>query len=211
MLSSDVSLDPDDRRELLETADESLDRLAALVGNLLDLSRLQAGAMPMRLGPVVVAEVVATSLGAMGPAGQQVSVELPDGLPEVVADAGLLERVLVNLADNALRHSPPERPPVLGATAADGRVELCVRDHGPGIPAADRDRVFLPFQRLGDIDNTQGIGLGLALCRGLVEVMGGHLEPRETPGGGLTMTVVLSSDGNGPREARSRPGSEVDR
>ncbi|HVH93547.1 MAG TPA: ATP-binding protein, partial [Nocardioidaceae bacterium] len=168
----------------------------ALVGNLLDLSRLQAGVMPMRLGPVVVDEVVATTLDAMGAMGLRVRVELPDGLPDVVADAGLLERVLVNLADNALRHSPTGRPPTLDASLAPGRVELRLRDHGPGIRAADRDRVFLPFQRLGDTDNTQGIGLGLALCRGLTEAMGGRLEPRETPGGGLTMVVVLNKAAN---------------
>ncbi|MFL6134116.1 MAG: sensor histidine kinase, partial [Nocardioidaceae bacterium] len=196
MLSSDVTLDPNDRRELIHTADESLDRLTALVGNLLDLSRLQAGVMPMRLGPVVVDEVVATTLDAMGAMGLRVRVELPDGLPDVVADAGLLERVLVNLADNALRHSPTGRPPTLDAALAPGRVELRLRDHGPGIRAADRDRVFLPFQRLGDTDNTQGIGLGLALCRGLTEAMGGRLEPRETPGGGLTMVVVLNKAAN---------------
>ena len=199
----EARLDPADRRELLVAADESLDRLTALVGNLLDLSRLQAGAMPIRLGPVALDEVVAAALDAVGPTGRNVRIELPEALPVVVADAGLLERVLVNLADNALRHSPQTRPPVLDARAKAGRVELRLVDHGPGIPSADRDRVFLPFQRLGDTDNTQGIGLGLALCRGLAEAMGGRLEPRDTPGGGLTMVLAMPVAGEpltGPRE-----------
>jgi two-component system sensor histidine kinase KdpD len=201
--TEEARLAPADRRELLVAADESLDRLTALVDNLLDLSRLQAGAMPVRLRRVALDEVVAAALDAMGPAGREVRVELPETLPVVVADAGLLERVLVNLADNALRHSPHTRPPMLAATSRPGRVELRLVDHGPGIPSADRDRVFLPFQRLGDTDNTHGIGLGLALCRGLAEAMGGRLEPRDTPGGGLTMVLALPATDEpltGPRE-----------
>lgn len=205
LLSKDVELVADDRRELLTTADESLDRLNALVGNLLDMSRLQAGAMPMRLEPLALDEVVATALDAL-PDGREVRVELADDLPPVVADAGLLERVLVNLLDNALRHTPSGRPPVLAAVSRGAGVELRVADHGPGIPARDRDRVFLPFQRLGDTDNTHGIGLGLALARGLLEAMGGRLQPGDTPGGGLTMLVTLPAGGapaSGPLERSS--------
>jgi two-component system sensor histidine kinase KdpD len=210
LLSKDVELDAEDRRELLVSADESLDRLTALVGNLLDLSRLQAGAMPVRREPVALDEVVATALDAMGPAARRVRVELPDSLPAAVADAGLLERVLVNLADNALRHSPSGEPPVLAGSRVGDRVELRLVDHGPGIPVADRERVFVPFQRLGDTDNTRGVGLGLALCRGLVEAMNGRLEPRDSPGGGLTMAVVLPvARGDRPEPGqRERAGVE---
>jgi two-component system sensor histidine kinase KdpD len=199
MRSPDIELGPADRRDLLATADESLDRLTALVGNLLDLSRLQTGAMPMRLGPVALEEVVATALDAMGPIGRPIRVDLPDPLPAVVADAGLLERIVVNLADNALRHSPEGSSPTLTATERGDRVVLLVVDHGPGIAAADRERIFRPFQRLGDHDNTQGVGLGLALCRGLADAMSGRLLPGETPGGGLTMALEL------PRAADRRP------
>jgi two-component system sensor histidine kinase KdpD len=202
LLSKDVELGADDRRELLATADESLDRLTALVGNLLDMSRLQAGVMPMRLEPVALDEVVATALDAL-PEASYLRVELADDLPPVLADPGLLERVLVNLADNALRHSPAGRPPVLEASSGGPRVELRLADHGPGIPARDRDRVFQPFQRLGDTHNAHGIGLGLALARGLLEAMGGRLEAAETPGGGLTMVVTLPAGGaraGGPLE-----------
>jgi two-component system sensor histidine kinase KdpD len=112
-------------------------------------------------------------------------------LPEVMADPGLLERILVNVGTNAVRHSPPDRPPQIKGSAHRDRVEVRVIDFGPGVPEADWQRIFVPFQRLGDRDNTTGVGLGLALSRGLAEAMGGTLEPEHTPGGGLTMVLSL--------------------
>jgi two-component system, OmpR family, sensor histidine kinase KdpD len=120
-----------------------------------------------------------------------VMVEMPHTLPEVRVDPAILERVIANLTANALRYSPEGSPPLLTASTLGDRVELRIVDRGPGIPEADRDRIFVPFQRLGDTDNTAGVGLGLALSRGLTEAMGGTLEPEDTPGGGLTMTLSL--------------------
>jgi two-component system sensor histidine kinase KdpD len=120
-----------------------------------------------------------------------VSVQIPAELPDVFADPALLERVLVNLVSNAVRYGSAEQPVLVTASSHADRVEVRVIDRGPGIPQADRDRVFLPFQRLGDRDNETGVGLGLALSRGLVEAMDGTLEPEDTPGGGLTMVVTL--------------------
>jgi two-component system, OmpR family, sensor histidine kinase KdpD len=134
---------------------------------------------------------VARALDDLGPAGREVVVEIPDALPEVRVDPAIMERVIVNLTTNAVRYSPAGRPPLLTASALGDRVELRVADRGPGIPEPDRDRVFVPFQRLGDTDNATGVGLGLALSRGLTEAMGGALEPEETPGGGLTMVLSL--------------------
>ncbi|MDX6357549.1 MAG: two-component system, OmpR family, sensor histidine kinase KdpD, partial [Nocardioidaceae bacterium] len=191
--SKDVALVREDRRELLAAADESLDRLAALVENLLDMCRLQAGAMSLHVQPTAVVEVAARALVVLGPEGRQVLVDVPEDLPPVLADPGLLERVLANVVGNALRFSPAGQPPVLRASRLGGRVEIRVVDRGPGIPEDARDRVFLPFQRLGDTDNTNGIGLGLALSRGLSEAMGGRLDPEETPGGGLTMVLSLTA------------------
>jgi len=189
--SPDVTWDAADREELLATADESLDKLTRLVGNLLEMSRLQAGALAVFSRPTALDEVVAGALDDLGPGSQGVIVDIPESLPEVQADPGILERVIVNLTGNALRYSPPGQPPLLAASALGDRVELRVVDRGPGIPPDERDRIFVPFQRLGDTDNTSGVGLGLALSRGLTEVMDGTLEPEETPGGGLTMIISL--------------------
>jgi len=201
--SEDVQWDAEDHAELLATADESLDKLAHLVDNLLDMSRLQAGALSVFPRPADLAEIVARSLDDLGPAAKTVLVDIPDDLPEVGIDPAILERVIANLAANALRYSPRGQPPLLTASALGDRVELRVVDRGPGIPEADRDRMFVPFQRLGDTDNTAGVGLGLALSRGLTEAMGGTLAPEDTPGGGLTMSLSLPAV---PGPARALPG-----
>jgi two-component system sensor histidine kinase KdpD len=211
--SRDIQWAAEDRDELLATADESLDKLAHLVDNLLDMSRLQAGALAVFPRPAGLEEIVARSLDDLGPDSREVAVEIPDSLPEVCVDPAILERVIANLTSNALRYSPAGSPPLLAASALGDRVELRVVDRGPGIPAADRDRVFRPFQRLGDTDNTSGVGLGLALARGLTEAMGGTLEPDETPGGGLTMILSLPAAGaeGGLRVTPRAAGSALDR
>ena len=209
LLSLDIRLDAEDRHELLEAADTSLDRLAALVDNLLDMSRLHAGAMSIDLQPTAVDEVISRALDDLGADGVRIVVDLPDDPVLVHADPGLLERVLANVAANALRYAPPETPPHLSSSRLGDRVEIRIIDRGPGIPPADHERVFLPFQRLGDTDNTTGIGLGLALSRGLVEAMGGTLEPEETPGGGLTMVVSLPAADAAPASPGRRERSQA--
>jgi two-component system, OmpR family, sensor histidine kinase KdpD len=189
--SRDVVWTTEDRDELLATADESLDRLTRLVDNLLDMGRLQAGAMSVFPRPADLEEIVSRSLDDLGPAARDVVVEIPRDLPEVLVDPGILERVIANLTANAVRYSPAGSPPMLTASALGDRVELRIADRGPGVPEADWDRIFVPFQRLGDTDNTSGVGLGLALSRGLTEAMGGTLDPEDTPGGGLTMALSL--------------------
>jgi two-component system, OmpR family, sensor histidine kinase KdpD len=187
--STDVPLTAGDRGELLTAADESLNQLARLAADLLDMSRLEAGKLSVFPRPAVLADIIERAVDDIGP--RSVAARVPAGLPEVMADPELMQRVIVNLARNALRYSPSVPPPLLTARACGGRVELRVIDHGPGIPAAERERAFLPFQRLGDISTSPGVGLGLALSRGLTEAMGGMLEPHETPGGGLTMVISL--------------------
>src|SRR5262245_44483610 len=179
------------RQELLATADESLDRLTRLIENLLDMSRLEAGALGVSLAPVALEELVPLVLDALGPDGARVVVDVSETLPEAYADAVLLERVLVNLLGNALRYSPPGSPPLIAASCHAGSVEIRVVDRGPGVPEEQRDRMFAPFQRLGDRDSSAGVGLGLALSQGLTTAMGGTLTAEDTPGGGLTMTVTL--------------------
>ncbi|ADD41143.1 sensor histidine kinase [Stackebrandtia nassauensis] len=184
-----------DRDELLLTADESLDRLDRLVSNLLDMSRLQAGALGAHTIPIGLEEVVPTALDELGEAGREVRLDVAGDLPEVAADPGLLERIIVNVVGNALRHSPPGTPPLVKAGAHDDIVELRVIDHGPGVPDVDQEQLFTPFQRLGDRDNASGVGLGLALSRGLAEAMSGTLTAENTPGGGLTMVLSLPQAG----------------
>jgi two-component system, OmpR family, sensor histidine kinase KdpD len=189
--ADDARLTAHDREDLLAAAEESLDRLARLAAGLLDVSRLQAGARAVFPRPVHVGEIVTAALEALGPQRRPVLAEIPSGLPEVIADPAIAERVIVNLAGNALRYSPAATPPLLTARTAGNRVELRVVDHGPGIPAADRKRVFQPFCRLGALAGSTGVGLGLAVARGLAETMGGTVEPEDTPGGGLTMVLTL--------------------
>ncbi|MEU0091484.1 DUF4118 domain-containing protein [Kribbella sp. NPDC006257] len=212
--SSDVDWSPAERDELLETADESLDRLTRLVDNLLDLSRLQAGVLPVFTRPMALDEILPGVLAELGDAADAVRVDLPHTLPLVAADPALLERVIANLLANAVRHSPAGRAPLVTGSSLGDKVEIRVVDRGPGIPRADRDRVFAPFQRLGDTDNTTGVGLGLALARGLTEAMSGSLQPEDTPGGGLTMVVSLPVATLRPDDApvpgsRERSGEET--
>ncbi|MET8350741.1 DUF4118 domain-containing protein [Micromonospora sp. NPDC005206] len=202
--SPDIEFDEQDRAELLETAEESLDRLARLVGNLLDMSRLQAGVLGITASAIGLEDAVPRALDELGPPAAAVVTDIPADLPAATADPGLLERVLVNVIANALRYSPPGQPPTVTASAHAGQVELRIIDRGPGIPEDQWEHVFLPFQRLGDRDNQTGVGLGLALSRGLAEAMGGSISPETTPGGGLTMVLRLpaaaQTSSEGPQE-----------
>lgn len=186
-------LTDDDRSELLETAEESLDALTTLVTDLLDVSRLQAGVLAVAAAPTDPADAVLPALEELGLGPDDVELDLGADDTLVVADAVLLQRVVVNLVANAQRHAPAGTRVRIATSAFARRVELRVVDHGPGIPPERRDDVFVPFQRLGDTDNTTGLGLGLALSRGFVEGMGGTLEAEDTPGGGLTMVVTLAA------------------
>ena len=209
--SDEVEFSPDDRDELLATADESLDKLSRLVANLLDMSRLQAGALGVVPASLGLEEAVPRALDELGVVARPVILRMPDDLPLVHADPGLLERILVNVIGNALRYSPADRPPKITASEHAGQVELRVIDWGPGIPTAARDRVFQPFQRLGDRTNHEGVGLGLALSRGLAEAMGGSLVPETTPGGGLTMVLALPSTDSDVEPTETRATELADR
>ena len=191
--AQDLALTQQDREELVATVDESADRLAGLVDNLLDMSRLQAGAVTPVTAPADLVAVVLRALDWLeDPQRARVRITAPDQLPAALADPGLLERVVANLVGNAARYAPTGPITVSASSVAD-RVELRVVDRGPGVPSADRERVFAPFQRLGDSPAGQGVGLGLAVARGLTEAMGGTLTAEDTPGGGLTMVLSLST------------------
>jgi two-component system sensor histidine kinase KdpD len=200
----DVTWSPHQSQELLETIEESTDRLTRLVTNLLDMTRLRSDALTVRLGPVALDEVVARAL--LAEHGAHVETDVPDDLPPALADPVLLERVIANLVENALRFSPAgDRVRILGDTGPAGTVatgsagpghpgatvRLRVVDRGPGIPEDRREEIFAAFQRLDDRGSGSHVGLGLAICRGFTEAMGGEISPSTTEGGGLTMTITL--------------------
>jgi len=180
-----------DRDELLATAHESLDALSALVTNLLDVSRVQAGALAVSRQPVDVDDVLFASVDELQVEPGRIELQRGEDVPQADADPVLLQRVLVNLLDNALKYAPAGTPVRLSSSSFGDAVEIRVADQGPGISPERLDLVFVPFQRLGDTDNTAGLGLGLAISKGFTEGMGGVLRAEETPGGGLSMVVSL--------------------
>jgi len=185
----DVAWTKDDQAALLATIEQSADRLDALIGNLLDMGRLSTASLQPFLVPAAVDEAAPLALRGLDQAAS-VQMLVPDGLPLVLTDPGLLERVLANLFANALAYSPPDRPPAMRAHRAGDTVVLEVTDHGRGVPDEWKQQIFEPFQRMGAKSGT-GVGLGLAVAKGLVEAMGASLEAADTPGGGLTMRVTL--------------------
>jgi two-component system sensor histidine kinase KdpD len=201
---TDVQWSPQERDELLATIESSADRLDALVSNLLDASRLQAGALAVQARPVALDEVIGTVLLSLPGASERVEVGVPENLPLVQADPGLLERILANLLDNALRHAGPNDPVEITASAGATSAKIAIIDHGPGVNPAQRERLFEPFQRLDD-STSHGIGLGLAVARGFADAMGGALVADQSVGGGLTMRLRLPLAG-----ASSRPALEGD-
>ncbi len=189
--STDITISEPDRQELLATADESLATLATLVTNLLDVSRLQAGVLAISLQRTETEDVIVPSLDELGLGPDDVELDLAAELPAVLADAGLLQRVIVNVLANAMGFAPEDSKVRIATSTFEGMVQIRIIDHGPGIAHDRREEVFAPFQRWGDNDNTTGLGLGLALSKGFTEGMGGTIEAEDTPGGGLTMVIEL--------------------
>ncbi len=191
LLEQDVDWGPADRREFCRTIDEEADRLDRLIANLLDMSRLTTNAVQVSSRPVGLEEIAAAALASLGHRARErdVVVDVPETLPRVRTDPGLLERAIANLVDNAIAWSPPGCPVRVEAEVVASAIHLRVIDQGPGIRPSDRERVFQPFQRLGD--SGTGVGLGLAVTRGLVRALGGAVSVEDTAGGGTTMLVAL--------------------
>ncbi|WP_445397190.1 ATP-binding protein [Streptomyces sp. LE64] len=197
--SDDVAWSEDDQTELLAAIEEGADRLDHLVGNLLDMSRLQTGTVQPLIRAIDLEEVVPMALGGLADPAVSVLLHIPPRLPMVQVDKGLLERAVANVVENAVKYSPPLTPVLVSASAMAGRVEIRVVDRGPGVPEEAKERIFEPFQRHGDAPRGAGVGLGLAVARGFAESMGGTLTAEDTPGGGLTMVLSL----------RCAPGPDV--
>jgi two-component system, OmpR family, sensor histidine kinase KdpD len=190
--SPDVAWSEQDQQEFLASADDALDRLTALVTNLLDLSRLQVGVLAVETAPVAVEDVVSHALDHAAH-DAKVEMDITADMPAVAADPGLLERAVANLVENALRYSPAGDIVRIAASAHRDTIQIRVIDHGPGIPPADREAVFAAFQRRDDHTTAdgQGVGLGLAIARGFVEAMHGTITLDDTPGGGLIAAIEL--------------------
>jgi two-component system, OmpR family, sensor histidine kinase KdpD len=191
LVSPSVQLDEDARRQQLETVRIESRRLDRLVANLLDLSRLQAGAAAPQRELVSVDELVGQALAEVPRDADQVEVLLPPEMPLVEVDAVQVERTLVNLLDNALRFTPQDRQVVIEVSADGDEVAVTVSDGGPGIAGQDLDRVFEPFAQLGEDDQRRGAGLGLAIARGFAESNGGRIWVDSAPGQGARFTVAL--------------------
>lgn len=185
----DVDWAPEERAELLATIEDSADRLDVLIANILDMTRIQVGAITPQLEDVAVDEVVALAMLDL-PAGS-VRMDIPDSLPLVRTDSGLLERVVANLLDNAVQHTPTGQRADVTARRVAGAVEVAVVDHGAGVPAHLWNEMFRPFQRLDDSAVATGTGLGLAIVEGFCAALDVRIRPSETPGGGLTMTLSV--------------------
>ena len=188
--NSNITWSAEDEAELLATIEESSDRLDALVSNLLDMSRLYMGTLKPHVEELDLTSVVHHCVSSL-PGGERVDIQIGEDVPVIAGDAGLLDRVVANLVENALKHATPDAQVRVDASAADSRVVLRVIDNGSGIPVDSRERMFEPFQRLGDVPQGDGIGLGLAVARGLTEAMGGTLTAEDTPGGGLTFVLDM--------------------
>jgi two-component system, OmpR family, sensor histidine kinase KdpD len=188
----DVPWSEEETEEFLATIEEETDRLSVMVGNLLDMSRIQSGALNLVRVRVGLDEVVPRALASLPDNGRSIRSEVPESLPRVEVDAALLERAIANIAGNAMAWTPADEHVAIVGSSGAHRVELRVIDRGPGIAPDDRDRVFEPFQRFGDRSSSDGVGLGLAVAKGFVEAMGGDLTIEDTPGGGLTMVMSFS-------------------
>jgi two-component system, OmpR family, sensor histidine kinase KdpD len=191
LTTASLELDADDRAALLATIAAEAKRLEGLVGNLLDLSRLEVGAAAPRLELWTIEDLVGRALADLGAAAERVSVSIPDELPPIRVDGTQIERVLVNLLENALKFSSPTDPVSLSAEHADGDVIVRVLDAGPGLAEQDRERVFQPFERGAEAGARTGAGLGLAIARGFTQANGGRVWAEAADSGGTSLVVAL--------------------
>ncbi|MEV8535385.1 sensor histidine kinase KdpD [Streptomyces sp. NPDC051211] len=215
--SGDVEWSEEDRAELLAGIEEGADRLDHVVGNLLDMSRLQTGTVTPLIRAADLDEVVPMAL--LGVPEDSVQLDIPETLPMVAVDPGLLERTVANVVENAVKYSPAGQVVTVAASALGDRVEVRVVDRGPGVPDEAKERIFAPFQRHGDSPRGAGVGLGLAVARGFAEAIGGTLTAEDTPGGGMTMVLTLraaaagdaghATHGAGPHHAAPQDGVRI--
>jgi two-component system, OmpR family, sensor histidine kinase KdpD len=199
ILENGSRLDAGTRQELLESVREEADRLNRLVQNLLEMTRLESGALQLRKEWHPLEEVIGAALSRLGKrlADRRVDTSVPPDLPLVPIDDVFIEQVLVNLLDNAIKYTPSASPIRIMATATDEAVTVEVADHGPGLPRGGEDKVFEKFYR-GLPTGGRGAGLGLAICQGIVKAHGGHIWAQNLPEGGVAFLFTLPLAGTPP-------------
>ncbi len=209
LLQTDVPWSDEDRAGFAAAINREADRLNRLVGNLLDMSRIEAGALRLQRDWYDVGELIREVIGRLGPAlyGRDVELAIEDGLPPVPLDYLLIDQVVTNLIENGAKYTPPGSPIRVSVERAPGHVRVVVADRGPGIPADQRERIFDKFFRLGQTPGVRGSGLGLALSRGLVEAHGGQIWVEDNPGGGARFVFELPLQPPPGRTARSELSS----
>jgi two-component system sensor histidine kinase KdpD len=193
LLQDTALLDADTRRELLETAYEESDHLNRLVGNLLDMTRVESGTLKIHLKPCELRDVIGASLQTLKEKleGRDIQIAIPQDLPEVPMDFTLMMRVFVNLLDNAAKYSAQLTPISITASLLKNDVRIEVKDNGFGVPQEDLTRIFEKFYRAEKPRQITGTGLGLSICKGIVEAHGGKIWAENNPDQGATFTVVL--------------------
>jgi two-component system sensor histidine kinase KdpD len=199
LTSASLALDERDRTELLATIDAEAKRLERVVGNLLDLSRLEVGAAIPRRELWTVEDLFGRALASLEASGERVVVEIADDLPPITVDGTQVDRVLVNLLENALKFSSPTDPVTLAADVSGSEVVIRVVDRGPGLSERDRERVFEPFELGANGPARAGAGLGLAIVRGFAELNGGRVWAESAPGQGTAFVVALPAAAIGTR------------
>jgi two-component system sensor histidine kinase KdpD len=187
------ALDPETRRELAQGIEDEADRLNRLVHNLLDMTRLESGGIRVRKDWHSLEEIVGSALDRMEKAlgGRRVVTDLPAALPLVALDPLLIEQALINLLDNAVKHTPPDAPIEIAASVDDGVVSVLIADRGPGFAPDEVERVFDKFYRGGTAASRSGAGLGLTIVRGILEAHGGRVVAENRPGGGALFRITL--------------------
>jgi two-component system sensor histidine kinase KdpD len=194
LLDEQAPLAPGDRRELLETIRDEATRLARLVGDLLDLTRIESGSLQVNKEWVPLEEVVGSALGRYARVleGRDVKVDIPKSVLLVQVDAVLIEQVFINLLDNAAKFSPPATPIEIHAEEQPGEVSIEIADHGPGLPPSEQDRIFEKFYRTADGKRVPGSGLGLTVCQAIVKAHGGSIRAsNRSDGSGAIFSFVL--------------------
>ncbi len=189
LLNNEVTWSPEDQKELLDSANHSLDQLNHLIENLLDMSRLEAGTIFLNWRNVGVEDAVSGAIKSLKSPTNMIEINIDPALPPIKGDPILLERVIGNLLENAIRFSPSEKRVTVSAAQVEYQIEIRIIDRGPGLSKKDSSKLFTPFQRFGDRDNSTGVGLGLAIVKGFTELMKGRVNTETTPQGGLTMVL----------------------